>query len=120
MFSFQSIRARAWAADAQDSRAAAVRLTWRGVVVILLVALLLRVGWAVAIQNEQVSDANAYHLLARQLATGGTYGFDGTPNSFWPVGYPFFLSVQYRLFGENTWPITGIAILLSTLRSIAL
>ncbi|UCE58133.1 MAG: glycosyltransferase family 39 protein [Phycisphaerales bacterium] len=86
---------------------------FKSVFLVLFLALVTRTLWAVAMTGEPTSDARAYTLLARQLAAGGTYGFDGTPYSFWPVGYPFWLSLQFRLFGENSALITATSIVLS-------
>lgn len=80
---------------------------------VLALALVLRVVWAITMRGEQVSDARAYELLATQLASGGYYGFDGAPYAYWPVGYPFFLSLHYRLFGDASWAITATSVLLS-------
>lgn len=88
--------------------------TATGVVPILLLALALRAGWALVFASYPVSDAHAYQQLARQLARGGYYGFDGTPYTYWPVGYPFFLSVEMRLLGAETRLLTAVEVLLGT------
>jgi hypothetical protein len=79
---------------------------------VLLLALLLRAGWAAAVGSHPVSDAEAYQRLAGQLAGGGCYGFDGRPYTYWPVGYPFFLSLQMRLFGPDTQLLVAAEVLL--------
>jgi 4-amino-4-deoxy-L-arabinose transferase-like glycosyltransferase len=75
----------------------------RGIFVTVLVAgcILLRLAWVFSLSNEQVSDSVQYGRLAKSLARGDGYTLDGRPNTFWPVGYPFFLSLAYRCFPDG-------------------
>ena len=68
----------------------------------MVVALCLRLLWIFSINHEEfgngfwIDDARAQELLH-----DGTYSFKGVKTAFFPVGYPFFLSVLYRLFGPS-------------------
>ncbi len=100
------------------ARRATTAMPWKSVLGVAALALVMRVLWAVSIQSEPVSDSQAYHLLARQLASGGTYGFDGSSYVYWPVGYPFYLSLQYRLFGESAAAVNSVSIGLSLMATV--
>lgn len=59
-------------------------------------------------------DPMEYDRLGWSLATGGGYiSNSGMPTAFWPVGYPFFLSLVYRLFGHSLVAAQWANILLS-------
>jgi hypothetical protein len=85
---------------------------------LLFCALTLRLTFALAFPvSLQVSDDACYHERAADMAKDHGYvrqtlGADGqitrTPTAFWPVGYPAFLSLIYRLIGRS-WRV-GIAI----------
>ena len=68
----------------------------------MIVALSLRLLWIFSINHEEfdkdfwIDDARAQELLH-----DGSYSFKGVKTAFFPVGYPFFLSVLYRLFGPS-------------------
>jgi 4-amino-4-deoxy-L-arabinose transferase-like glycosyltransferase len=68
----------------------------------MVVALSLRLLWIFSINHEEfdkdfwIDDARAQELLH-----DGSYSFKGVKTAFFPVGYPFFLSVLYRLFGPS-------------------
>lgn len=52
---------------------------------IIVVALALRVTWAVLVPVVPLSDGRAYDLLARTLAEHGVYGWSADrPSAYWP------------------------------------
>jgi hypothetical protein len=74
--------------------------------VILALALILRVAWAIAVPVNPVSDSFAYDTFARNLATGVGYGWGpGHLTALWPVGTSFVYSLLYRVFGFTYVPI---------------
>jgi 4-amino-4-deoxy-L-arabinose transferase-like glycosyltransferase len=86
---------------------------------LILVALVLRLGVALAFPLPVTSDAEYYAARAVELIQRGTYSDNGIPTSYWPVGYPFVLSIFMRL-----WPdaiTAGITInLLATVATLYL
>jgi 4-amino-4-deoxy-L-arabinose transferase-like glycosyltransferase len=70
-------------------------------VVIVLLAVALRVLYAILLPVEPFSDGAWYLQRARELANGMPYQEGGHPTAYWPVGYPALLSVFIRLFGDT-------------------
>ena len=69
---------------------------------IIFCALVLRVGWVIYAQTVPGSDFHQYDLLAQRLANGQGYVDEfGEPTAFYAIGWPFFLSVIYRIFGYS-------------------
>jgi len=68
----------------------------------MVVALSLRLLWIFSINHEEF-DKNLWidDARAQELLHDGSYSFKGVKTAFFPVGYPFFLSVLYRLFGPS-------------------
>ena len=50
---------------------------------------------------ELFPDGKDYDALGLSLAQGTGYAIHGTPNTFRPPGYPFFLAVLYTVFGHS-------------------
>ena len=73
----------------------------RWLLVLGLVSLAPRVLSAVLVPTIPVGDFSWYDGRAAELATGLGYQYNGEPTSFWPPGYPFTLSLVYRLFGHS-------------------
>jgi 4-amino-4-deoxy-L-arabinose transferase-like glycosyltransferase len=80
--------------------------------VLVLGSVFLRLAWIASLPNEQVSDSVQYCRLASSLARGDGYALNGQPNTFWPVGYPFFLSLVYRCFpaGDLAGKLANVAL----------
>ncbi|MBU0520474.1 glycosyltransferase family 39 protein [bacterium] len=58
-------------------------------------------------------DYQWYHLQATHLSEGAAItDLFGSPTAYWPIGYPLFLSVFYKLFGAEigTAQIVGVVI----------
>lgn len=49
------------------------------------------------------SDTGWYFARAETLATTGKYTEAGIPTAFWPVGYPAFLAIIFRIFGVSVF-----------------
>jgi hypothetical protein len=51
-----------------------------------------------AVPVVQTSDAEWYLARAVEMAAGGGYAEAGHPTAYWPVGYPGFLALLFKLF----------------------
>jgi 4-amino-4-deoxy-L-arabinose transferase-like glycosyltransferase len=81
---------------------------------ILLIALGLRVLWALLIPVEPVSDSLAYAIFATNIAEHGVYGFTpDEPGAYWAVGPAAIYAATYMLFGTGT----GLGVVLVNLVS---
>jgi len=60
-------------------------------------------------------DSVHYHQLAITLVETNTYATEGKPHSLWAPGYPFFLSICYRLFGIQIEYAILVQIVISSL-----
>ena len=72
-------------------------------VTIGLLALALRVIWVLSVTRHgfALNDALFYDIFAQQLAKGHGYTMlNGAPSALWPPGYPFALSIAFRVFGS--------------------
>ena len=67
--------------------------------VVAVTAALLRVAAALALPYEPTSDAHWYHAVAASLARGEGVSFEGLATAFRSPGYPFVLSLFYRVGG---------------------
>jgi 4-amino-4-deoxy-L-arabinose transferase-like glycosyltransferase len=67
-------------------------------------ALAVRVIWVLAVRRSgfALNDTLFYDVFATQLANGHGYtNLDGSPSAAWPPGFPFVLSLPFRLFGSG-------------------
>lgn len=79
----------------------------------LLVGLLLRVLWTIAVPATLTSDTFVYHTGAAQIAAGNGFAYeDGSPNAFWPAGYSAAVGAAYFLLGTHTSVAHALNILL--------
>ncbi len=60
---------------------------------LLIGAIILRLAVALAFPLPITSDSEYYAARALELVQRGTYSDNGIPTSYWPVGYPFLLSL---------------------------
>ena len=74
---------------------------YQWITLIFLITVGIRILLILLIQNEQVSDFQEYHDFAKHIAAGDGYIRNGQPTAWFPVGYPMFLSILYRLFGVH-------------------
>ena len=86
---------------------------------ICVIGLLLRLGWVLYIDPQAEHDAANYRSLARELAGGAGYGEPGT-RSWRPPGYPFLISLTYRIGMSEAWGGRLIDVGASFLLSIVL
>ena len=68
-------------------------------------ALAFRLTLAIGFPNDEPDDGKVYALLAHNLVTAGVYSADDTP-PLTPTyvrvpGYPAFIAIVYRAFGDN-------------------
>ncbi len=78
----------------------------------LLIALVLRAGWALSVPVIPVSDSNAYDVFAQNIASGAGYGWrPGELTAFWAVGTAAFYALIYSCFGHSYVPIVMLNIM---------
>jgi 4-amino-4-deoxy-L-arabinose transferase-like glycosyltransferase len=76
--------------------------THRVLFAVIALAAVLRFGWVLYAQTIPGSDFYQYDLLAQRLANGQGYVDEfGEPSAFYAIGWPFFLSIVYRIFGYS-------------------
>jgi len=69
--------------------------------VAVAVGLLLRVDWLRDVPTQPVTDFAWYFDRAAEMARGLGYQVEGRPTAYWPVGYPGFLSLLFRITGPS-------------------
>ncbi|MGS2717361.1 glycosyltransferase family 39 protein [Eionea flava] len=73
---------------------------------ICVLAVGLRIAWALLVPVIPMSDSAAYDTFALNIWQHGTYGWTPErPTAFWPVGTSAIYSLLYMLFGHNYLPI---------------
>jgi 4-amino-4-deoxy-L-arabinose transferase-like glycosyltransferase len=99
--SFQALDQKPW----PDMR----RLMW-----IVVMAVLLRLVWAVLIPVVPLSDSQGYDIFARNLVEHGVFGWTpDQPFAFWPPGTSFLYAAMYWLFGYGYASLIVLHILIS-------
>ncbi len=63
--------------------------------------LLGRVIWILYMHPKQLADFDWYFTHAVQMANGQGYMEVNAPTAYWPMGWPFILSIVIRLFGPH-------------------
>ena len=77
-------------------------LEWRYFLLACLAAsCLLRLAAILLIPTTMGADARWYFLRAVSLAGGHGYVFQGHPTAYWPIGFPAFLAVLFKVFGAS-------------------
>ncbi|MFC1621062.1 ArnT family glycosyltransferase [Candidatus Omnitrophota bacterium] len=72
------------------------------VILIFLLAFAVRLAFVLQDNVNPSSDAYVYDSLGMSISQGNGYvNSNGTPHSFYPPFYPFFLSLIYRIFGHS-------------------
>lgn len=72
------------------------------VALIFALGLAMRIYCVFTVEYTLMTDALNYHNLARQLAEGGAFGYVSTEaNAYITPLYPVFMSLFYRVFGDN-------------------
>jgi len=67
----------------------------------LLLAFVLRLLWIIIIDSKPVSDSSWYFEKGIDIAGGLGYSIDGIPTAYYPAGYPMFLGLLFRVFGNS-------------------
>jgi hypothetical protein len=106
-----------------------------GLLVILILAVMLRLGASlylgnslVGVQQERIQDQNSYDALAQSLLAGRGYSFDldywypgftraGEQTAHWSFLYPAFLAGVYAVFGHYPLAARLVQVLISALLS---
>lgn len=91
----------------------------------LLLALLLRVVWAVVIPMDPLSDSDSYDILAQNMVAGHGYTLNPDPvgawdagehvelSAYWAVGTPAVVALLYAVFGHTYLPVVILNILIA-------
>jgi hypothetical protein len=73
----------------------------RPLFLLIALAVLLRLAWVQFIPSGLYADSEWYFEQGVNLAGNGGYIYQGAPSALWPVGYPFFLSLVFRIAGAT-------------------
>lgn len=71
---------------------------------VVVVGVLVRLVWLLVYPTQPYADSQWYLDSATRLAQGYGYALDtsgGTPTAAWPPGYPWLLSILFRLVGPG-------------------
>ncbi|AEJ43041.1 glycosyltransferase family 39 protein [Alicyclobacillus acidocaldarius] len=82
--------------------------------ILIAVNLVLRFAWISFMHPAQQADFAWYYERAVELAHNQGYNWMGHPTAYWPIGWPFFLSVIYRVTGPSVRIGLAVNVLLST------
>jgi len=75
----------------------------RDLLILITVNAVLRTLWLLFMHPPQALDFEWYYTHAVQMATGGGYRQGNRYTAYWPIGYPFFLSLLFRVTGPSVW-----------------
>jgi len=76
-------------------------------------AFVLRLLWIILIPTQLYADWKWYDDTAYHMSQVWRYEENGLPTAYWPIGYPLFLAVIYRLFGHSYFAVKFINVWLS-------
>jgi 4-amino-4-deoxy-L-arabinose transferase-like glycosyltransferase len=85
-----------------------------GFLLVTGLAFLLRLTWNLTVHTYPISDFAWYHERAVGLIQGEGYSFHGKPTAYWPIGYPLFLAVLYKVFGAHFYVAKAFNIMMSS------
>jgi 4-amino-4-deoxy-L-arabinose transferase-like glycosyltransferase len=83
-------------------------------------AFVLRLAWVLVYgrvnpPEGSINDTTFYQFTAATLANGAEYtGIEFEPTAGWPPGFPFLVSLLYRVFGERLSLALGMNVVLAT------
>lgn len=99
----------------EDAAGPGSSIFWRpALLVILTLGLILRVGWALIVPVEPISDAEAYHVFATNISQHGVYGWTpDKPGAYWAVGTSAIIAALYAVFGVDFGPVVVLNIVVS-------
>jgi len=104
----------AWKGAAQMTGSASWRRDRRALAVLTAINLVLRFTWISFMHPEQQADFAWYYARAVELAHNQGYNWTGHPTAYWPIGWPLFLSLIYRVTGPSVMVGLAVNALLST------
>jgi 4-amino-4-deoxy-L-arabinose transferase-like glycosyltransferase len=73
----------------------------------------LRMLWITFVPTQLYQDWKWYDDAAYHLSQVWRYEENGVPTAYWPIGYPLFLAVIYRIFGHSYFAVELVNVLLS-------
>lgn len=83
---------------------------------LILIGFLLRYWWITHIPTEQLYDFATYYDIAKNVAHGLGYTYQGQPIAFQGMGYSYALGLFFKLLGSDSeWTAKILNVLLSTL-----
>lgn len=90
----------------------------RNLIVVLIVALILRLGWIYAVSPKELSsDPLTYHNIAVGLLEKNEYR-SGVKYAYMPPVYPIFIAGVYKIFGVNPEIVKHMQAALSVLSCV--
>jgi 4-amino-4-deoxy-L-arabinose transferase-like glycosyltransferase len=69
--------------------------------VILFLGLAIRISFVALHQRPLISDEKEYDQLGYNIATEGSYSYEGRPTAYRPVGYPALVGLVYFVAGHQ-------------------
>lgn len=91
----------------------------RALLALLALGTALRVGWALLVAVDPVSDSNAYFVFAATLAEHGVFGWNAThPDAYWPPGAPFLYSLAFRAIGIGGAAVVALNLALAAAKLV--
>jgi 4-amino-4-deoxy-L-arabinose transferase-like glycosyltransferase len=93
----------------------------RDLVVIAAVTFVLRLAWVLVYGRVAPgpNDTLLYQTTASNLASNHGYSqLFGEPTANWPPGFPFLMSIGYRLFGQHLKLALGLNVVLATATAV--
>jgi 4-amino-4-deoxy-L-arabinose transferase-like glycosyltransferase len=87
----------------------------RTLVSLIVLNLVIRGLWLAAMHPPQLLDFEWYYTHALSMYHGHGYRWYGHYTTYWPIGYPYFLSILFRVVGPSVWAGLMANVILSTL-----
>lgn len=85
-----------------------------GLLLVTGLAFLLRLTWNLTVHTYPISDFAWYHERAVGLIQGEGYSVHGRPTAYWPIGYPLFLAMLYKVFGPHFYVAKAFNIMMGS------
>lgn len=77
------------------------QFSWRFLTWLIVANVIIRGLWLAFMRVPQLADFDWYFTHAVQMAQGQGYVWNGHHTAYWPIGWPFFLSMVIRVFGPH-------------------
>jgi 4-amino-4-deoxy-L-arabinose transferase-like glycosyltransferase len=74
---------------------------WNQIVWLIMVNVVLRCVWLWSMHPAQLFDFNWYYTHAAQIYQGQGYKIGASYTAYWPMGYPYFLSLMFHIAGPS-------------------